>query len=69
MVFVNTTLTHTSKEKRIMYLITYLVTYEGQKESPYHWSSPNLSIAMCLLDELEEEYPDRVWRIEEKDVS
>ena len=47
----------------------YLVTYKGQKESPYHWSSISLSSAMSLLEELEEQYPNRVWRIEEKDVS
>lgn len=47
----------------------YLVTYKGQEESPYHWSAQSLSLAMSLLEELEEQYPDRVWRIEEKDVS
>lgn len=49
--------------------IVYLVTYEGQEESPYTFLAFSASQAITLCEELEEQYPDRVWHIEEKDVS
>lgn len=50
-------------------MVIYLITYVGQTESAYNWSCTSLSSAMCILEECETNYPDRVWRIEEKDVS
>jgi len=47
----------------------YLVTYQGQTESAYTWSEYSWSAAERLKQELEDRYPNRVWRIEEKDVS
>lgn len=54
----------------------WLVTYEGQwdgrkmeGESPYTYTAPSAGAAMELLEELEEQYPDRKWSIFEKDVS
>jgi len=54
--------------------IIWMVTYEGQwdgkkGESPYKWTAPSAGAAMELVEELEQQYPDRKWRIEEKDVS
>ena len=51
-----------------------MVTYEGQwdgkkGESPYTYTAPTAGAAMELVEELEQQYPDRKWRIEEKDVS
>lgn len=47
----------------------FIVTYEGQKESPYKFSAESASVALETVERLEGEYPDRVWRVEEKDVS
>jgi len=49
--------------------IIYLVTYQGQRESAYTWSAFNFSEAERIKENLEKEYPDRVWEIYEKDVS
>lgn len=49
--------------------IIYLVTYVGQKESSYTWVSHHYSSAVTLMESLEYEFPDREWRICEKDVS
>lgn len=46
----------------------WLVTYEGQTESPYTWTASFYEAARDLMKELENEYPDRIWDIEEKDV-
>ena len=47
----------------------YMITYEGQERSPYFITTPSLSAAMVEVEKLEQEYPHRVWHIEEKDVS
>ena len=47
----------------------FLITYKYQEESPYKFSTESLSAALETVERLEGEYPDRVWRIEEKDVS
>ncbi len=54
--------------------IIYLITYEGQWDgkkgvSPYTYTVQSSGEPMELFEELEEQYPDRKWRIEEKDVS
>ena len=56
--------------------IIWMVTYEGQwdgrkmeGESPYTYTAPSAGAAIELLEELEEQYPDRKWTITEKDVS
>ena len=56
--------------------IIWMVTYEGQwdgrkmeGESPYTYTAPSAGAAIELLEELEEQYPDRKWKITEKDVS
>ena len=48
-----------------------LITYEGQNkhESPYKRQAPNYSVALEMVEKLEQEYPDRKWNIETKDVS
>ena len=38
-------------------------------ESPYTWMTYSAGAAMELVEEMEQQYPDRKWRIEEKDVS
>lgn len=52
----------------------WLVTYDGQWDgreglSPYTWMTFSHHGAVQLKGELEAEYPDRVWKISEKDVS
>lgn len=52
----------------------WLITYEGQwdgrsGESPYTYTAHSASAAISMVEELEQQYPDRKWRIEEKDVS
>ena len=52
----------------------WLVTYEGQwdgkkGESPYKYTAFSAGEAISMVEELEQQYPDRKWRIEEKDVS
>jgi hypothetical protein len=47
----------------------FLVTYKDQEESPYIFSSDSLSAALETVERLEGEYPDRIWIVEEKDVS
>lgn len=54
--------------------IIWLVTYEGQwdgkkGESPYKYTAFSAGEAISMCEELEQQYPDRKWRIEEKDVS
>jgi hypothetical protein len=54
----------------IIYMITYEGQWDGKKgESPYTWTAYSASAAIQLCEELEQQYPDRKWRIEEKDVS
>ena len=47
----------------------WLVTYKGQTESPYTWSAAYFEAARNLMKELENEFPDLEWDIEQKDVS
>ena len=52
----------------------WLITYDGQwdgkeGESPYKYTAFSAGEAISMVEELEEQYPDRRWRIEEKDVS
>jgi hypothetical protein len=49
--------------------VIWLVTYEGQTESAYTWSEYDWHSAERLKEQLEKEFPDRVWDICEKDVS
>lgn len=49
--------------------IIYQVCYEGQTESAYTWTSYSWAGAEHLKEQLEKEFPDRVWDIWEKDVS
>ena len=54
----------------LIYLITYEGQWDGKKgESPYTWQAHSASAAMELIEELEEQYPDRKWTMTEKDVS
>ena len=54
----------------IIYMITYEGQWDGKKgESPYTWTAHSASQAISIVEELEQQYPDRKWRIEEKDVS
>ena len=54
----------------VIYLITYECQWDGKEgESPYTYTAYSASQALSMLIELEEQYPDRVWSIEEKDVS
>jgi|TARA_B110000858_G_scaffold334_1_gene438 hypothetical protein len=46
-----------------------LITYVGQEESPYKRQAPSYSAALEMVEKLEQEYPDRKWNIETKDVS
>ena len=52
-----------------IYMVIYMVTYEGQTESAYTWTESDYSFAESLKVQLETQYPDRVWSIYEKDVS
>lgn len=53
-----------------IWMITYEGQWDGRKgESPYTWTAYSAGAALQLCEELEQQYPDRVWRIEEKDVS
>jgi len=47
----------------------WLVTYKGQTESPYTWAASYYNQALALMKELENEFPHREWKVEEKDVS
>lgn len=47
----------------------YLILYEGQTESVYTWSENSHCFAHLTKEELEQQYPDRMWYIEVKDVS
>ena len=47
----------------------WLVTYVGQTESVYTWSASDYDEAVYLKADLMVEYPDRQWRVIEKDVS
>ncbi len=54
----------------------YMVTYEGQwdgrkmkGESPYTYTASSWWDAENYKKELEQEFPDREWTIEAKDVS
>lgn len=47
----------------------WLVTYKGQTESPYTWAADYFEQARDLMKELENEFPDREWDVEQKDVS
>ena len=56
----------------IIWMITYEGQWDGRKmkgESPYTWIASSAGQAIAMVEELEEQYPDRKWRIEEKDVS
>lgn len=52
-----------------MEAIIWLVTYKGQTESAYTWSSPELEDALRLMERLRKEYPEREWDFVDKDVS
>lgn len=53
-----------------VWLITYDGQWDGKKgESPYKYTAFSAGEAISMVEELEEQYPDRRWRIEEKDVS
>ncbi len=55
-----------------VWLVTYKGQWDGSKmegESPYTFMAFSASQALSMLIELEEQYPDRIWSIEEKDVS
>jgi hypothetical protein len=54
--------------------VIYMVTYEGQWDgkngtSPFTWYTFDFNSACRLKSDLERKYPDRVWSIDEKDVS
>lgn len=56
--------------------VIYLITYDGQwdgrnmvGESPYTVTASSASQAIAMVEELEEQYPDRNYHITEKDVS
>lgn len=49
--------------------IVYLVTYEGQEESPYKIACSSYGQALEEIERAEQEYPDRKYAIVEKDVS
>jgi len=54
----------------LIYLITYEGQWDGKKgESPYKFQAHSAGAALELLEELEEQYPNRKWTITEKDVS
>jgi hypothetical protein len=44
----------------------WLVTYKGQTESPYTWATlrDDREDAVKLKEELEKQYPDRVWSVD-----
>ena len=55
-----------------IWLITYEGQWDGRKmegQSPYTWQAHSAGAALELLEEMEQQYPDRKWRVEEKDVS
>jgi len=47
----------------------YLITYKGQTESVYTWTSYTYTGAQNWLRDLSRVYPEREWDICEKDVS
>lgn len=47
----------------------YLITYKGQRDSPYIYSFFSQTEAEEMYEFLVREYPDREWSLEEKDVS
>lgn len=49
--------------------LVYLVTYDGQEQSPYKITCSSYGQALEELIRAEEEYPDRRFQIIEKDVS
>lgn len=49
--------------------LVYLVTYEGQEQSPYKITCSSYSQALEELERAEQEYPNRRYEIVEKDVS
>ena len=49
--------------------LVYLVTYEGQEESPYRICCSSYGQALEELLRAEDEYPNRRYEIVEKDVS
>lgn len=49
--------------------LVYLVTYEGQEQSPYKITCSSYGQALEELIRAEDEYPDRRYQIIEKDVS
>ena len=52
-----------------MEAVIWLVTYKGQTESVYTWTANYFEQARELMKELENEFPDREWDVEQKDVS
>jgi hypothetical protein len=55
-----------------IYMITYEGQWDGRKmegESPYTYTASSRWWAEHYKKELEQEFPGRVWTIEEKDVS
>jgi hypothetical protein len=49
--------------------IIWMVTYEGQTESPYTWTTGHEAEAEQLMKQLKTQYPHRKWDIMSKDVS
>lgn len=49
--------------------LVYLITYEGQEESPYKICCSSYGQALEEIERAEQEYPDRKYKIVEKDVS
>jgi hypothetical protein len=49
--------------------IIWMVTYEGQTESAYTWTTGHEAEAEQLLKQLKNQYPHRKWDIMPKDVS
>jgi len=49
--------------------LIYMITYEGQTESPYTWTACNQWLAEELTKLLKTEFPSLSWKYTEKDVS
>jgi hypothetical protein len=48
-----------------MEAIIWLVTYKGQTESVYTWTATYFEQARELMKELENEFPNREWDVEQ----
>ena len=49
--------------------IIWMVTYEGQTESAYTWTTGHEAEAEQLLKQLKNQHPHKKWGIMPKDVS